>query len=156
MKKFFSSGLAILAGMVSVPGSVSSKAHVLPAQYRNEARLESLKRFFRNAACPAMQYARAFVDAADLNNLDWRLLPSISMVESGGGRAALHNNWFGWDSGRASFQSATAAIREVSYQLAHSVLYRDKDTDGILATYNPIVGYAARVKSVMRSIAPAE
>jgi hypothetical protein len=44
----------------------------------------------------------------------------------------------------------------VGYRLAHSDLYRDKDVDAILATYNPSSEYAAKVKSVMRQIAPSE
>jgi len=63
---------------------------------------------------------------------------------------------FGWDSGRAQFASPAASIREVGYQLSHSALYRNKDVDGILATYNSNVEYAAKVKSVMRSIAAEE
>jgi hypothetical protein len=44
----------------------------------------------------------------------------------------------------------------VGYRLAHSDLYRDKDVDGILATYNPDEEYAQRVKFVMRQISPSE
>jgi flagellum-specific peptidoglycan hydrolase FlgJ len=96
------------------------------------------------------------VEAADRYDLDWRLLPSISYVESTGGKSAPNNNLFGWDSGRAQFASPAASIHEVGYQLSHSALYRDKDTDGILATYNSDAEYAAKVKLVMRSIAADE
>ncbi|MBZ5576748.1 MAG: hypothetical protein LAP40_09340 [Acidobacteriia bacterium] len=97
-----------------------------------------------------------FLEAADRNDLDWRLLPSISFIESTGGKAAPNNNMFGWDSGRAEFPSAVASIHTVGYRLGHSHLYRDKDVDGILATYNPNAEYAERVKSVMRQISPSE
>ena len=86
--------------------------------------------------------------------LDWRLLPSLSYIESTGGKAARNNNFFGWDSGRAEFATPSAAIHEVGYRLAHSVLYRDKDLDALLSTYNPLPEYAQKVKSVMRQIAP--
>jgi hypothetical protein len=97
-----------------------------------------------------------FLEAADRNSLDWRLLPSISWVESTGGKAAPHNNMFGWDSGRAHFASPVAGIDEVSYKLAHSAPYRAKDLDTVLAIYNPNADYAKRVKSVMRRIAPVQ
>ena len=50
--------------------------------------------------------------------LDWRLLPSLSFVESSGGKAARNNNLFGWDSGRAAFSSAAAGIRAVASSLS--------------------------------------
>ena len=76
-------------------------------------------------------------EAADHNALDWRLLPSLSYVESTGGKSARHNNLFGWDSGRAHFPSPIAGIHTVGYYLSHSDLYKDKALDKLLATYNP-------------------
>jgi hypothetical protein len=125
-------------------------------EYRTDPRFAALRGFFEKTGCPAVAYAFDFLRAADDYDLDWRLLPSISFVESTGGKAARNNNMFGWDSGNAEFTSAVAGINQVGYRLAYSDLYRDKDTDGILATYNPDVSYAARVKSVMRQIAPSE
>jgi hypothetical protein len=157
MRRLLSGGLAVL-GIVVLPVKISTRqVHpVQVADYHSDPRLESLKRFFQKTACPAFRYASAFLEAADIYDLDWRLLPSISYVESTGGKAAQNNNWFGWDSGRAHFATATAGIHEVGYQLTHSELYRDKDVDDILATYNPSSDYAAKVKSVMRQIAPSQ
>jgi hypothetical protein len=76
-------------------------------------------------------------------------------VETSGGKAARNNNLFGWDSGRAAFSSAAAGIRAVASSLARSAIYRNKDVDGILKTYNGSAGYARKVKDVMRRIAPA-
>jgi hypothetical protein len=155
MRRLLFGGLALL-GFVVLPSKISTwQVHpVLSADYNRDPRLDSLKKFFQKAACPALRYASAFLEAADIYDLDWRLLPSISYVESSGGKAAQNNNWFGW--GQASFPSATAGIHEVGYQLSHSDLYRDKDVDAILATYNPSSEYAAKVKLVMRQIAPSE
>jgi hypothetical protein len=93
---------------------------------------------------------------ADQNNLDWRLLPSISFVESGGGREARNNNLFGWDGGRAIYSSIRAGIHDVAERLGNSKLYRDKGVDEILRTYNPNTHYTGVVKSVMRRISPSE
>ena len=158
MRRWISGGLVVFAGMVTLPDRVSPKqAYQTPApDYRGDPRLETLQRFFQKAGCPAEAYSSAFLEAADVYDLDWRLLPSISFVESTGGKVAPNNNLFGWDSGRAQFDSPTAGIHKVGYQLAHSDLYRNKDIDGILATYNPNADYAAKVKWVMRHIATSE
>ena len=84
------------------------------------------------------------------------LLPSLSFVESTGGKSAHNNNLFGWDSGHAQFASPVAGIHAVGYRLSHSELYKDKELDKLLATYNPHAGYGRKVKSVMRRIAPSE
>jgi hypothetical protein len=97
-----------------------------------------------------------FLEAADDYKLDWRLLPSLSYVESSGGKSARNNNIFGWNSGRAQFSSPAAGIHTVGYRLAHSRPYRNKGLDEVLFTYNPNPEYAAIVKSVMRRIAPTE
>ena len=92
-------------------------------------------------------------ETADTYTLDWRLLPSISYLESTGGKAGRNNNIFGWDSGRARFSTPAAGIYAVGYRLAYSGLYRDKSLDEVLTTYNPDAAYGRKVKSVMRRIA---
>lgn len=141
-------------GVVSVPMPVSP--HAVPGppkyEYRSDPRLTSLRQFFTRTECPAAEYAADFLIVADEFALDWRLLPSLSFVESTGGKASPYNNLFGWESGRAHFSSPSAAIRSVGSHLAQSALYRSKSLDEILATYNPNRGYAQKVKSVMRRI----
>jgi len=155
MLKLITSGMFVV-GMVSLPITVSPRQAPVTPDYRNDPRLETLRNFFRSAACPAEHYAAAFLQAADYNELDWRLLPSLSYVESTGGKSARHNNIFGWDSGKAHFPSPIAGIHEVGYRLSHSGLYKDKKLDKLLATYNPNVEYGRKVMSVMRRIAPSE
>ncbi len=143
-----------VVGMMSLPVALSPHQTPAKADYRNDPRLETLKTFF--ADCPAAEYATAFLEAADHNLLDWRLLPSLSYVESTGGKSARHNNLFGWDSGRAHFPSPIAAIHAVGYRLSHSDIYKDKPLDKLLATYNPSIEYVRKVKSIMRRISPSE
>jgi hypothetical protein len=152
MRKLLSSGLAMFAGMLSVPapGSIHGERKAPAADHR----LASLQAFFGKFACPAKEYSTDFLAEADRFSLDWRLLPSLSYVESTGGKSARNNNLFGWKSGRASFRSARASIHEVGYQLTHSRIYRSKNIDQLLALYNPGSEYAQRVKSVMAQIAP--
>jgi hypothetical protein len=162
LRKLFSNGLAVFAGVVSLPGAGSHADSAKPpaAEHRTEPdrdpRLASLRNFFKHCNCPLADLSSVFLEASDTYALDWRLLPSLSFVESSGGKAARNNNLFGWDSGRAAFSSPIACIRSVAYSLANSVLYRNKGLDSILRTYNPVDGYGARVKGVMRRIAPRE
>jgi len=160
MRKLFSSGLVVFAGMVSIPqispGPMGSPSQGVPTpDYRQDPRFQSLRGFFEKFS-PAWEYAHVFLEAADDYNLDWRLLPSLSWVESTGGKAALHNNLFGWNSGRAQFASPRAAIHTVGYRLTHSGQYKNKTLDKLLMTYNPKAEYVARVKSVMQRISPSE
>jgi hypothetical protein len=156
MMKMLSQSLAI-AGMLSTPAMLTqSELPTATTEYKNDPRLASLRNFFQAGECPAQDFSEEFLRAADHHKLDWRLLPSISLVESGGGREARNNNLFGWDSGRAVFSSVRAGIYNVAGNLAHSRIYRDKDTDEILRLYNPNENYPGVVKSVMRRISPSE
>jgi hypothetical protein len=159
MRRFLTRGLVLVTGAVSLPLAVTPRLpYTAPAgEHRNkDPRLETLRKFFRKFDCPAQSYVHAFLEAADANALDWRLLPSISYIESTGGKLARNNNFFGWDSGRAEFSTPVAGIHTVAYRLSRSALYRNKSIDEKLAIYNPRAHYGNRVKSVMRRIAPSE
>src|SRR5262252_6354372 len=135
MKKLFASSLFVM-GVASLPVAFSpGQTQRPPARdYRDDPRLIKLRDFFRRSECPAEHYSATFIEAADDYSLDWRLLPSISYVESTGGKAARNNNIFGWDSGKAQFPSPAAGIHAVGYRLSHSDLYRSKSLDGLLIT----------------------
>jgi hypothetical protein len=94
-----------------------------------------------------------FVAEADSHNLDWRLLPSLAIIESGGGKASHGNNIFGWNNGHASFPTLGAAIHQVAKTLANGTAYKDKNLLGLLRTYNPVQGYAEKVQIMMKQIA---
>jgi len=161
MRSLLSNGAVIFAGIVSVPAIVVTVDAGLPPKpslpvpgLKADPRLLLLDRFFETVNAPAQAYAHLFLSQADQYKLDWRLLPSISFVESAGGKAARNNNIFGWDSGRAEFPSPSDGIRTVAYHLTHSRFYRGKDLDGLLQAYNPNPEYSRTVKSVMARIAP--
>jgi hypothetical protein len=159
MTKLLASGMVVFAGIVSVPTGTAPNQK--PAQrapdYRDDPRFETLTKFFHKSDCPAEKYSAEFLKTADANALDWRLLPSLSFVETSGGKGARNNNLFGWDSGRAHFPSPAAGIHAVGYHLKHSNAYKNKKLDRLLAAYNPAVEeYADKVKSVMRRISPTE
>jgi hypothetical protein len=140
------------AGMADPPKAAPSSLSTIAAPVPVDPRLAPLCQFFAKTRCPAGKYAAEFLSVADEFDLDWRLLPSISFVETGGGRASKHNNIFGWDCGRARFDSPSAAIRSVGSHLTRPP-YRSRNTDKILAVFNRHREYAQRIKSVMRQIA---
>lgn len=119
-----------------------------------DLRTVRLAAFLSKLHCPVAYLAQDFVDAADDNQLDWRLLPSISVIESGGGKAARNNNIFGWDNGNQFFPTLRAGINQVAFKLGKSALYRNRDSVGKLHVYNPDETYANKVLDVMNRISP--
>lgn len=108
---------------------------LLPFQVVHNTRVQALGAFLDHR--PAQQYVEQFLDAADRYHLDWELLPSISLVETGGGQRAIHHNIFGWDSGRAKFVSTEQAIFLVAKRLAETPGYAGKNSRGKMLVYNP-------------------
>jgi hypothetical protein len=119
-----------------------------------DPRTVRLHQFFTKLRCPIRDLADDFVRAADDNNLDWRLLPSISIIESGGGKAFKNNNVLGWGNGDLEFPTIRAGIHQVAFRLGRSSLYRNKSVTGKLHVYNPNEDYAPKVEAVMRRISP--
>ena len=146
--------LIIWAGLVAAPTVLTVGQDLPQSNYRNDPRLAQLVDFFDALGSPVRHLAPDFLAAADRHGLDWRLLPSICVVESGGGKNYRRNNVFGWGSAARGFSSIRESIYLVASRLANSKLYRNKGLDGKLATYNPRAGYPARVKSVMALVAP--
>lgn len=115
----------------------------------SDVRLQALHEFLENR--PIQRYSADFIHAADLYELDWKLLPCISIVETSGGKhVRRRNNIFGWNSGKATFSSVRAAIYHVSHRLAYAPHYRNKSTTDKLRRYNPASDqYALQVKRLM-------
>ncbi len=130
----------------------AARAAALP---QPDPRISRLTRFFAKLNSPVLNLSHVFVKAADENHLDWRLLPSISVVESGGGKAYRNNNIFGWDGGLQFFPSISTGIEIVASKLGHSPLYRNRDSVQKLRVYNPNESYVHDVVNVMNRISPA-
>jgi hypothetical protein len=78
------------------------------------------------------------------------------MIETAGGKGTRNNNMFGWANAQVRFRNSREGIYRVASRLKTSKLYKNKDLDGILRTYNPHPSYRNRVKYVMRQLGPAE
>jgi hypothetical protein len=156
MKRFLQSGVVIFAGILGIAtASVQPETDVTKNRKKLDLRETILQRFLRANHCPDEAYTGLFLYEADAQGLDWRLLPSISLVESGGGRTARNNNLFGWANGKMAFTSVGEAIHLVASALAHGRAYAGKDLKGKLAAYNQGPDYQAMVMDIMRQISPS-
>ena len=156
MKRYLQSGVVIFAGVLGIAaGSVNPAHDITKTRRRFDMRSDILRRFLRENGSPAEDYAEVFIAEADTHGLDWRLLPSISFVESGAGRNAKGNNIFGWSNGKARFRTFGEAIHEVALSLSSARPYAGKDIPGKLAAFNTErIDYSSIVMSVMKQISP--
>jgi len=142
--------------VLAVPSVFLAQSKTIEVVKRPDARVEALHGLFRSIHSPLAPLAADFVLAADQNNLDWRLLPSIAMVESSAGKHYKNRNIFGWGSGHTKFGSIRSSIHYVASRLARSRLYAGKDVVAVLRTYNPVrPEYPERVLRFMRRL-PAD
>ncbi len=157
MKKLIQQGL-MMAGFFALPVTVSlAEQQVHSKECReDDPRLESLRRFFHAAHSPLEKLASVFISEADEHQLDWRLLPGLSFVESTGGKSPRGNNIFGWNNGNSNFRSVSEGIHVVASSLANSPLYRGKGLVQKLRTYNRNPKYVACVKNAMQQISGEE
>lgn len=146
------------AGIFVIPATSS---HADQSVHSNECReddprLACLRRFFHSVNSPLEKMAAIFISEADLHHLDWRLLPGLSFVETGGAKNYRGNNIFGWNNGNTSFPSIRAGIHLVASRLAYAPHYKGRGLMEKLQIYNPNDGYSATVRNVMRRISNIE
>jgi hypothetical protein len=120
--------------------------------FKPDPRAARLERFFRSYRCPQPHRVAEYLRAADNYELDYRLLPAISVRESTCGAAQVSNNFWGYHSGRQGFASVEEGIDFVARQLVQSPYYRGKTLLGKLFTYNPLPAYPEEVQRIMRQI----
>jgi hypothetical protein len=146
--------LEILAATVLLLATPSLSG--LSADAKIDPRAARLHEYLEQRDLPVKTYVEDFVRAADQNALDWRLLPSISIVESTGGKHFKNNNVFGWANGDKRFGSVRHGIYRVAHHLGHSRHYRGKTIAAKLATYNTNPEYRLKVLRLMDQIGPRE
>lgn len=103
-----------------------------------DSRPEAVARYLYGATTghsPLVDFAQELVDAADYYDLDWRLLPALSMQESSGGVQACGYNPFGWGSCGIPFSSWDEAIWGVAQALAQGRYYAGLDIRSKLCVY---------------------
>ncbi len=141
--------VVLLVGLVAIQTAIGIGQQIAVPSYEHDPRAAALRGFFEALNSPASDWTEDFLLAADRHGLDWRLLPSIAILESGGGRESMNNNILGWDSCLKTFPSVRAGIHTVADRLANSKLYKNKDLDRKMKIYSPNAMYPGKVKRLM-------
>jgi CubicO group peptidase (beta-lactamase class C family) len=146
--------------ILASPVWAQADAHPPPQQQqppqKEDERIAKVRNFFLAQRSPLAKHAEVFLGASEKHGLDWRLLPSLAIVESAGGIAYRNNNVFGWGNGTIRFASITESIQVIAERLTNAQPYRNKTVEGKLKAYNPVnKSYVAHVKGIMDSIGPA-
>lgn len=133
-----------------------------------EAKAMAIDNYFKARNMPLEGMGMKMVEEAEKNNLDWRLIPAISVIESTGGKFAckkVKNSFLGWGSCKINFESKEKAIEIVAWNLGgnnpKTARYYQKSQDlvDLLQTYNPpsiVPNYANKVMKVMDAIGEKE
>lgn len=108
-----------------------------------DARAKIVENFFAGYKSILANYSNEFITVADKYNLDWRLLPAITMQESNGGKKVItdSHNPFGYGiygSSVRKFTSWEEAIKRVGQALREDYLNQGlKTPEEIMAKYTP-------------------
>jgi len=139
-----------------IMAGVSGVLKTEPIQLDN--RLEKLTAFLEKYDSPLVSYAETFVFMADKYQIDWKLLPAITGVESTFGKQIPFNSYnaYGWNNGNYRFQSWEDSIEIVSKALKEKYYNRGLDNPykigRVYAPPSPFWGN--RVNNFMKMIEP--
>ncbi|MBI2337835.1 glucosaminidase domain-containing protein [Candidatus Daviesbacteria bacterium] len=108
-----------------------------------DGRSRIIEEFFKKHKAPLSAHGNTFIEIADRYQLDWRLLPSIAMQESNGGKKVIRDSFnpFGYGIyGKLviRFKSWDEAIERVGKALKEDYLNQGLKTPvQIMAKYTP-------------------
>jgi len=158
-----------IAGIPSNVLDISSQSNTEEVQVSTQEqitmrmRADKIDAYFRDRNMPLEGYGMKMVQVAEENDIDWRLLPAISIIETTGGKNLCKskdgaNNPFGFGSCKIGFNSFNEAIEIVGKNLGGNnprtaIHYDNKDLDGILKSYNSVIPtYNKKIKGFMERI----
>ncbi len=143
-KMFFESKKAFAATNIQTSPYNKTSEGPKSISYQIEAkkidREATLKKFLQKYNSPLVENSKTFVEIADKYSIDYRILPSISCIESGCGKVLIEGNYnpFGWGKGRIKFNSYDESIIKVGKGLDEIYLSRGLTTvEKIAPVYNP-------------------
>lgn len=159
----FSFVLSLLIAPASYAAQLASdsSAHIATseASTRVDNRVTILKKYLEEKSSPLAPYALRFVTEADKNNIDWRLLVSISGVESTFAQQLPQNSYNAWGWGiygnnTFKFSSYDEAITTISLALRDTYMNKwgAKDIYEIGRLYAASPTWADRVTYFMENI----
>lgn len=120
-----------------------SEVSVYDAVSSSDARAKIIENFFKDYKSPLADYSNEFISVADKYSLDYRLLPSIAMQESNGGRRIISDSFnpFGYgiyEGLTIKFKSWEEAIERVGRALREDYLNQGlKTPNQIMTKYTP-------------------
>ncbi len=115
--------------MEIVPAEVFMSKEQLDKLNEDKLKAQKIELFFRvnRGSAPLADYSEKFVEVANKYNLDYRLLPAIATVESGGGKSNFRSyNAWGW--GNKGFTSFEEGIEVVGRGLKTGYIDKGRDT----------------------------
>lgn len=166
MSKVFLSIILAVAIFIAKPPEVSanflvadSSAQLKKASnIQSDPRVTTLRKYLTSHKSPLADYADEFVATADKYDLDWRLVPAISGVESTFGKNIPKNSYnaYGWANGNYSFASWEDSIEVVSKTLRTKYIDRGAPSINKIARRYapPSSSWAWKVKFFMSKIEP--
>lgn len=139
---------------IALPGALSaidpaSCSLAVQADSLADGRREAVESFLEKHSCEISDLAHDFVLAAELNKIDYRLLPVLAVLETGCGRASRNHNLFGWANGRKPFASFRQSIHFVAQRLRIAPHYYGKTVAQKLKVYNRRIAYQRKVLRMM-------
>lgn len=150
--------IPLISPKLTLASEVAGASGVLKTETEAKAdtRILRLENYLKSQGSPLASYAPKFVQEADKNQIDWRLLPAIAGIESSFGKrmiAGTHNAW-GWGGGTIKFASWEEAIETISRALAEKYYARGLNTpEKINPVYcPPNKTWASKVRTFMTRI----
>lgn len=134
----------------------------IPEEKKVDPRIARLETFFDQYNCPEPHNTELYILTADKYNIDWRLLPAISLKESTCGKFVPHwcpkslksNNYWGYQ--RSCYKSSAEGIENILYEMRNESPWAklNGNVDKILYLYNGTVerAYPGRVIKIMNQI----
>ena len=119
-------------------------------------RVYSLKNYLESHNSPLAEYAEDFVEYADEYDIDYRMVPAITGVESTFGKRIPSNSYnaYGWANGEYKFSSWEGSINHVSMTLKTKYIERGATSISDIAKRYapPSTTWGRNVKFFMKKI----
>ncbi len=122
------------------------------AMQAKDMRVLALQNILEKYGSPLAPYAAFYVETADKNDMDWRLLPAIAGLESSFGLHQMpgSHNSYGWGGGHIYFDSVEDGISIVLGALKTKYASRGATTvETIAPIYSESPTWAPRVRLFM-------
>ena len=147
------------SSLIAFNQAIDKEAQIL------KQKADAIDAYFKEHDMPLEGTGMKMAKEAEDNDLDWRLIAGIAVIESTGGKFAckkVENNPFGWGSCRKGFgfETIDKAIETIAEHLggnreSTAGHYEGKTTKQIIQTFNPpsvVPKYYDKVISVMNEI----